>query len=167
MLASAVVLALLLVLGFLDAGHAYSPSPVPSTIIRVLPANEDEGLITFECSYGDAHMADLRAIDMHDVRAVQAGTNSQLMIETTVVNDCQNRDMPMFVILEVRNSSGITIFLAWQNSTINANQHVTIKSSWLASSEPGEYEIRAFYTGCIRCTGLINNVASYQLFLVS
>lgn len=147
-----VVTAILLAMSLSDTAHSYSMPPAPTTTIHVLPADENDILITFECGINDSYLGNLTVKDIYDNTITETRIGSQVELETTVVNECRVEDKPLFVILEVRESDGVTTFLAWQNSTINAGEQVAMKTSWVAG-EPGGYTVRAFYIGCLTCSG--------------
>jgi hypothetical protein len=66
----------------------------------------------------------------------------QLVLSTTVVNNV-NDDLPFVALLEVRDINGVTISLAWQTGTLNANDRADIGVSW-TPQDPGTYTLRTF-----------------------
>jgi len=72
--------------------------------------------------------------------SVSAG--QQVILSTTVVNN-NDQSQPFAAIVEVRDSSGITVYLAWQTGTLNPNGRAEVGLSW-TPGEAGNYEMRTF-----------------------
>jgi plastocyanin len=66
----------------------------------------------------------------------------RIVIATTVSDRC-GMDHPAIVILEVRDSNDVTVFLGLQNFTIQANSQTEVGLSWVPR-QAGEYQLRAF-----------------------
>jgi hypothetical protein len=66
----------------------------------------------------------------------------QAMLSVVITNNSNNRQT-FLQLVEVRDSSGTTAFLAWQGSTIEPHGLTEIGFSW-TPDEPDDYEIRTF-----------------------
>jgi hypothetical protein len=66
----------------------------------------------------------------------------QTMLSLVITNDADH--MQQFVeLVEVRDTDGVTIFLAWQSGTLGSNSHTQIGISWIPE-RPGDYAARTF-----------------------
>jgi hypothetical protein len=83
-----------------------------------------------------------RIKDVFDRYISQAKTGSPVMLEVGIEN---NEDIvqPFVLLVEVRESSDITIFLAWQSGSLGPMEQSEVGVSWTPKNK-GEYEIRAF-----------------------
>lgn len=72
----------------------------------------------------------------------QVTTGHQVVLSKTFVNNRSVRE-PFVAVFEVRDSSGITVYLAWQSHTMAAEGRVDVDASWVADGV-GVYEIRTF-----------------------
>lgn len=69
-------------------------------------------------------------------------TGQQVVVGTTVRNnDAQAR--PITVLIEVRDSDGITVLMSFQRATVAANGTIDVGTSWLPET-PGQYQTRTF-----------------------
>jgi hypothetical protein len=66
----------------------------------------------------------------------------QLVIATTLTNNDDIRDWAAVDLIEVRDSSGITVSLYWQ-SGISAGGTMDVGASWIPEY-PDNYEVRTF-----------------------
>ena len=66
----------------------------------------------------------------------------QVVLSTTVQNNL-DEDLPFTALIEVRDSSGITVFLAWQTGTLNADGRAEVGLSW-TPDRSGDYQVRTF-----------------------
>jgi len=64
----------------------------------------------------------------------------QIVISSTLVDRC-GMDHPAMAIIEARDSKGVTVFLAWQNFTMQANLQVEVGVLWMPE-KAGEYLLR-------------------------
>jgi hypothetical protein len=67
----------------------------------------------------------------------------QQVVLTTSVRNNNASPQDFVALIEVRDSSGITIFLAWQTGTLNANGQTQVGLSW-TPEVPGDYDVRTF-----------------------
>lgn len=83
------------------------------------------------------------------VRDVEVG--QQVSISTRVTNRI-DRDQEATILTELRDGSGITMYLAWHYAKIRANSNYTTESSWLVEGGcmgapvecRNDYQIRSF-----------------------
>jgi hypothetical protein len=66
----------------------------------------------------------------------------QAVLSTNIVNN-NDESRPFVALVEVRDSSGITVFLAWQTGTLNPSGQAEVGLSW-TPEEAGDYEVRTF-----------------------
>lgn len=66
----------------------------------------------------------------------------QVWLTTEIENNLE-MDKAVVVLLEVRDSDGVTIFLEWQRATVGPNGTVEVAFPWLPDRS-GTYEIRTF-----------------------
>jgi hypothetical protein len=76
----------------------------------------------------------------------------QAVLSTTVKNN-NDRVQPFVALIEVRDSSGVTVYLAWQTGTLNPAGEVEVGLSW-KPEQAGDYEVRTF---------IISDLASPQI----
>jgi len=69
-------------------------------------------------------------------------TGQQVVLSTTVVNN-NNDDTPFVAIVEVRDNSGVTTYLAWQTGSLNADGRAEVGLSW-TPDQAGSYQVRTF-----------------------
>jgi hypothetical protein len=65
------------------------------------------------------------------------------MITTSFNHVDTTRDQQFVTVVEVRDTEGITAYLAWQSGIIGPGQSYTLTASWVAD-KPGEYFVRSF-----------------------
>ena len=86
---------------------------------------------------------------------------SQLTISTTIGND-NNAPQPFVGIVEVRDSNGITVYIAWQGGDLEPDGSATIGVSWIPEIS-GEYEIRTFAVSSLSEGLVLSEVASRSI----
>ena len=69
-------------------------------------------------------------------------TGDQIIISSTLADKC-GMDHPAIAIIETRDSKGVTMFLAWQNFTMQANSQTEVGLFWVPD-KAGEYQLRVF-----------------------
>jgi hypothetical protein len=72
----------------------------------------------------------------------EVSAGQQVVLSTTIVNN-NAQSQPFVGIVEVRDSSGITVFLAWQTGTLNPSGQTEVGLSWTPDNA-GEYTVRTF-----------------------
>ena len=85
---------------------------------------------------------DLPAIVMAPVVKGSLNAGTELAVSTVIQNK-GNSSQPFTVLVEVRDSADITVFLAWQSGTIMPEGSSTIELAW-TPDVTGEYELRSF-----------------------
>jgi|GEM_PF-5394711 len=95
---------------------------------------------------------------------------TQLEIEAILSAECyrtQNEDglYQFTALIEVRDSDGITRYLAVQQGDIQPWTESSYSISWIPE-EPGEYEIRAFSLGDLHSTSVLSQVVIIKITVV-
>lgn len=92
----------------------------------------------------------------------QAAAGSQVSIQAIIKNDCGVSDYPATIILEIRNSSGITKYLALQQTALEQGQSARISVSWMPD-KAGDYKVRVFVVTCPNCLGVLSPITTYEI----
>jgi hypothetical protein len=100
-----------------------------------------------------------RDVTGDELDEVSAG--QQVVLTTNVVNN-QGAPQPFVALLEVRDSNGVTIFLAWQTGTLPANDQTQVGLSW-TPEEPGNYEVRTFVISDLNNPRVLSLVATSDI----
>ncbi len=66
----------------------------------------------------------------------------QVVLTTSILNNLED-ELPFVGLIEVRDSQGITQFLAWQTGVLNADGRAEIGLSWTPQVQ-GDYQVRTF-----------------------
>ncbi len=82
----------------------------------------------------------VKSVSGQPVTQVLAG--SQVVLSTTIKNNLDS-SRTYAAIVEVRDSNGITVFLNWQEGTLQANSETGVGLSW-TPDQPGTYTTRVF-----------------------
>ena len=90
-----------------------------------------------------------------DITEVTAG--QQVVLSSTVTNN-QGTVQPFAAIVEVRNADGETVYLQWQQGTLNANGSTNIGLSWTPDVS-GTYTARTFVVTNISTPAALSPVA--------
>jgi hypothetical protein len=85
----------------------------------------------------------------------------QVVLTTTVTNNI-DEDVPAVILVEVRDSSGITQFLAWQTATIDADGRVEVGLSW-TPDRSGDYQVRTFVISSLNNPQVLSEVKTTQI----
>ncbi|AIF83770.1 hypothetical protein NTE_01709 [Candidatus Nitrososphaera evergladensis SR1] len=91
----------------------------------------------------------------------QVAAGSQVSVQAIINSGCDVADYPATVLLEVRDSDGITKYLAFQQIALEPSQWSRISFSWVPD-KPGNYDVRTFVMTCIACSGL-NPVTMHRI----
>ncbi len=89
----------------------------------------------------------------------------QLVIATVYSNDCARPDVPFVGILEVRNSEGITEYLAWQTGILEYHQSIQIGYSWMPEYAD-TYELRTFIISDLPNPRILSPVSTSDAIIV-
>jgi hypothetical protein len=90
-----------------------------------------------------------------DVTEVTSG--QQVVLSSTVTNN-QGTVRPFAAIVEVRNADGETVYLQWQQGTLNANGSTNIGLSWTPDVS-GTYTARTFVVTNISSPAALSTVS--------
>lgn len=89
---------------------------------------------------------------------VGATLGQQVVITTTVTNTCIEGSLPFVVIIEIRNSMGITESLSWQSGVlVGLGDSTEVGASWIASPADS-YESRVFIISDLVNPQILSNV---------
>jgi hypothetical protein len=100
------------------------------------------------------------------IRDVSGGGQSpvvgtQLVLATTVDND-RNAAQPFVSLVEIRDSDGITLYLAWQTGNLEPADSTEVGFSWIPE-ESGTYEVRTFVLSSFTDGLVISEVSKTSL----
>jgi len=96
-----------------------------------------EGGVQESTSPSTPSIKDLKGSKLDNVSVGQ-----QVILSTTIANNL-DKDQQFAAIIEVRDSSGITVFLAWQTGILNSEDETEVGLSWIPSSA-GQFTARTF-----------------------
>lgn len=89
-----------------------------------------------------------------------AYVGQQMIIATSIQQKTEATESSEFVtMIEARDSAGVTQFLAWQKSSLSAEQYTEIGALW-APMEPGKYELRTFIISDLENPVILSSVKS-------
>lgn len=94
------------------------------------------------------------------IQELHAG--QQAIIETTIKNNDNVYDWASYVIIEVRDSNGVTILLNWQSGVVGAGSQKSVGVSW-TPEYAGDYEIRTFVISSLDSPRILSLVSSSQV----
>jgi hypothetical protein len=97
----------------------------------------------------------VRAIGDED-SSLAVGT--QLGLSTTIEND-GGAEQPFVALIEVRDSMGITVYLAWQSGDLEPEGSTAIEVSWTPDVS-GKYEVRTFAVSSLTNAIVLSKVAT-------
>jgi len=97
----------------------------------------------------------IRAIGDED-SPLAVGT--QLGLSTTIEND-RSAEQPFVALIEVRDSMGITVYLAWQSGNLDPAGSTAIEVSWTPDAS-GKYEVRTFAVSSLTNAIVLSKVAT-------
>lgn len=128
--------------------------------ITVLPTDTPK----IDCESSGVLLHDLLVRNLQGEIIKETVRGSQVVLEATVTNYCDNLDNQLSITLfEVRDSNGLAIYLTWRNEMISSSQERPLGSSWLAYAEPGDYTVRAFHISNLHSTQVLSDVKRYEL----
>jgi len=112
----------------------------------------------------------LHNVNGEKIDSLQVGQQS--LIRVSMHNNDQ-KERPFVIVTEVRDSSGITVFLSWQSGRIDANGNYTMQTSWMpnkACSYENEgcngYSIRTFAFTDFENPQILSAVSSTEIRVV-
>lgn len=86
----------------------------------------------------------------------QVNPGQQVILSTTIANNL-DKDQQFAAIIEVRDSSGITVFLAWQTGKLNSDDEAEVGLSWTPNTS-GQYTIRTFVVSDLANPDILSDV---------
>jgi hypothetical protein len=113
------------------------------------------------CTYQEVQLTELlvKRISQDHLAVKQIMPGSPVLIQTKIVDNCNDvKDYPITIFFEVRDSDGITNFVAWQQTSLNPGQKAITSTTWTAPDKAGDYSIRSFAIHCITCSGFEGKV---------
>lgn len=93
--------------------------------------------VTYDIAPGAPTLKDVMGNLIDEVSA-----DEQIIVSSTIMNNLDH-DQPYTAIMEVRDSTGVTVFLAWQTGKLDASSASEVGLSWTPTA-PGDYTIRVF-----------------------
>jgi hypothetical protein len=128
---------------------------------------EDDKDFTFVVPIGAAGVlgsATPSAPSVRDASGGAVGTitvGQQVVLTTTVTNNIDD-ELPFVALVEVRDSSGITIFLAWQTGVMDAGDRNEVGLSW-TPEEAGDYVVRTFVISNLSNPQVLSDVVTTNI----
>jgi len=101
----------------------------------------------------------LRDVTGNALDEVSAG---QQVVLTTAIENNNDSEVPFVAILEVRDSSGFTVFLAWQTGTLNPGGNADVGLSWTPEFS-GEYLARTFVISNLQTPAVLSPVETSEI----
>jgi hypothetical protein len=96
--------------------------------------------------------------DVTGKKLTQINAGQQVVLTTNVVNQGAN-SQPFVALVEVRDSSDVTVYLAWQTGTLNPNGQTNVGLSW-TPDQAGNYQVRTFVISSLAKPDILSAVAS-------
>ena len=94
--------------------------------------------------------------DIEGKQLDQVNPGQQVILSTTIANNL-DKDQQFAAIIEVRDSSGITVFLAWQIGKLNSDDEAEVGLSWTPNTS-GQYTIRTFVVSDLANPDILSSV---------
>jgi hypothetical protein len=91
--------------------------------------------------------------------SIQSG--QQVVLSTTIVNNLDEAQ-PYVGLIEVRDSSGVTVFLGWSTGNLHGNDRTEVGLSWTPDSA-GTYEARTFVLSDLTHPNILSSVQTSQI----
>jgi hypothetical protein len=107
---------------------------------------------------------DSTSVSAPTVARVSAGpiiAGGQLGLATTVENN-MNSEQSFVSLIEVRNSAGVTVYIAWQSGSLKVGGSAPIQVSWTPQVS-GEYEVRMFTVSSLSDPAVLSEVATTRV----
>jgi len=101
----------------------------------------------------------LRDVQNRVVDEVTVG--QQVVLSTTIVNNIEE-DQPFVALVEVRDDTGVTVFLSWQTGTLTPDGRIDVGISWTPEFA-GDYQIRTFVLSNLENPQILSPVASSEV----
>ena len=101
----------------------------------------------------------VRDVSGNNVGSITVG---QQVVLTTQINNNLDDELPFVALIEVRDSSGITVYLAWQTGTLDANDRAEVGLSW-TPEDSGDYQVRTFVVSNLNNPTVLSEVKTTQI----
>jgi hypothetical protein len=95
----------------------------------------------------------LEVTDMAGNKVNRVAAGSQVSLQAIIDNRYSLDNYPVTIILEVRDSKGITKYVTWQQINVSPGKRTFVVGSSWTHDRPRDYEIRAFSFACTTCLG--------------
>jgi hypothetical protein len=95
--------------------------------------------------------------DVTGKKLTQINSGQQVVLTTNVINKGAN-SQPFVALVEVRDSSDVTVYLAWQTGTLPVNGQTNVGLSW-TPDQAGSYEVRTFVISSLSKPDILSTVA--------
>ena len=83
----------------------------------------------------------------------------QATLSTKISSSFQREEIPFVAIIEVRDSSGVTVSIGWQSASLPAHGQTEVGMSWLPK-DPGNFQVRTFLISDLLSPQVLSEVAS-------
>jgi hypothetical protein len=99
------------------------------------------------------------------VRNVKSGITDELLagqqaiLSAEISSSSQREELSFVAILEVRDSSGVTVSIGWQSGSLSAQGQTEVGMSWLPE-DPGNFQVRTFLISDLLSPQVLSEVAS-------
>jgi hypothetical protein len=99
------------------------------------------------------------------VRNAKSGITGELLagqqaiLSTEISSSFQKEELSFVAILEVRDSSGVTVSIGWQSGSLPAQGQTEVGMSWLPK-DPGNFQVRTFLISDLLSPQVLSEVAS-------
>jgi hypothetical protein len=128
---------------------------------------EDDKDFTFVVPFGGVGDIGSTTPSEPTVKDVSGGTVDDLsvgqqVVLTTQVNNNIDDELPFVALVEVRDSRGITVYLAWQTGVLNAGGRAEVGLSW-TPEDSGDYQIRTFVISSLNNPQVLSEVKSSMI----
>lgn len=125
---------------------------------------DEEGPTDAICGSSKFNLVEALAKDVKGERIENAAIDSQLILETTIVSNCEFQNYPVVVLFGFFREDGGNL-IAIQNFTMNPDEQITISSSWIPE-DTGKYEMAIFVHGCLNCSGDFGAIERYNITVI-
>jgi hypothetical protein len=101
----------------------------------------------------------LQDVSGRDIDEVSRG--QQVILATDVINN-EASATPFVALIEVRDDTNVTVFLAWQTGTLQANARTNVGLSWTPEIS-GDYTVRTFVISDLESPDILSEVSTTEI----
>jgi hypothetical protein len=101
------------------------------------------------------------ARDVQNRPVSEVTVGQQIVLSTQIVNNIGN-DQPFVGLIEVRDDTGVTVFLSWQTGTLTPSGRTDVGISWTPEIA-GDYEVRTFVISNLENPQILSPVARSEI----